>query len=227
VNRLTLLPALLTLLVSTTVQAQESPAELNARGDAIYLAKDGRSRLAEAARLYVAACEGGDAQGCINAGYVTRRGDGVTVELAKAGLYYRKACDLGEPWGCLYLREVCADADLASADACKGIDVPPYAAPEPRTFNNNNTSGLSRTQIKVALVPIEREARQRCAAAGEGSAVIRVRMAIAPNGRVVQAVPSAANVSDATVACVVKLLRKARFPTFSGSTMMVAYPFRL
>lgn len=211
--------AAVALTTASVASAQESPADLNARADALYLSKEGRSRLAEIARLYVAACEGGDGQGCINAGYVTRRGEGVERDEGSAAGYFRRACDLGMPWGCQYLRETCTDA--AGAQACQGIDKPPYAAPQRPEFTGS--SSLTASQVKQVLAPIQAKARSSCGQ--NGGVIVRIRMTIAPNGRVVATTPTG-DADPATVKCVVNLLRSARFPASTGP-LTVAFPFRL
>jgi TPR repeat protein len=46
------------------------------------------------------ACDGGDARGCFNLGFVYANGEGVTKDLARAAELYQKACEGGDANGC-------------------------------------------------------------------------------------------------------------------------------
>jgi len=51
-------------------------------------------------RMLKNACDGGDAKGCFNLGFLYEDGQGVRQNFSTANQYYGKACDLGLQLGC-------------------------------------------------------------------------------------------------------------------------------
>ena len=54
----------------------------------------------KATELYQKACDGGEAAGCSNLGFLYENGQGVKQNFSTAKQYYGKACDLGLQLGC-------------------------------------------------------------------------------------------------------------------------------
>ena len=56
----------------------------------------------QANKLFKQACDGGDAMGCNNLGFLYENGYGVKQSKATAKKYYKKSCDLGFQPACAY-----------------------------------------------------------------------------------------------------------------------------
>ena len=54
----------------------------------------------QAAKFFKKACDGGNAKGCYNLGFLYKNGQGVRQSYANAKEYYGKACDMGLEQGC-------------------------------------------------------------------------------------------------------------------------------
>ncbi len=77
---------------------------------------------AEAARLYRQGCDGGDAQGCTDLGYLHEEGIGMDPDPAEAARLYRQGCDGGDAGGCTnlgYLNEQGIGMDPDPAEAAR------------------------------------------------------------------------------------------------------------
>jgi TPR repeat protein len=58
---------------------------------------------AQAAALYRQGCDGGNAPGCTNLGFLYETGTGVVADAAQAAALYRQGCDGGNAVGCFNL----------------------------------------------------------------------------------------------------------------------------
>ncbi|MGB0507348.1 MAG: tetratricopeptide repeat protein [Pikeienuella sp.] len=56
--------------------------------------------------LWTKSCDGGNALGCANLGYMYDQALGVDRDLAKARALYTQACDMNESWACNRLAEM-------------------------------------------------------------------------------------------------------------------------
>lgn len=57
----------------------------------------------KALEYFTKACDGGDIDGCLNAGKYFEDGEEITKDLHLAVTFYTKACDAGEAYGCMIL----------------------------------------------------------------------------------------------------------------------------
>jgi hypothetical protein len=63
----------------------------------------------EGVRLFTALCEGGEAAGCFNLGWMYRQGEGVAQDDQQAVALYRQACEGGYARGCTSLENMDAE----------------------------------------------------------------------------------------------------------------------
>lgn len=85
---------------------------------------------------------------------------------------------------------------------------------------------LSRGDVAKAMKKIS-PAAKGCFKAEEFSGMVKVKYSVGSDGSVTKAAASGAHASSKTGQCVVKAVKKAKFPPFSGATMSFTFPFLL
>ncbi len=86
--------------------------------------------------------------------------------------------------------------------------------------------GLGRGDVAKAMKRITPAAKS-CYSVEEFSGMVKVKYSVAPDGSVSKASATGAHKGSKTGACVVRAVRKAKFPAFSGATMSFSFPFLL
>ncbi len=85
---------------------------------------------------------------------------------------------------------------------------------------------LERGDISKAMKAISSAAKS-CYSVEEFSGSVMVKYSVAPSGTMTKAVGMGAHKSSKTGKCVVKAVKKAKFPAFSGVTQSFTFPFLL
>jgi len=90
----------LMLYISIPAMAGSNAKSLFKQGMNAYNSKDYQT----ARKYYKKACDGGDAKGCNNLGFLYDKGHGVQQNYSIAAKYYKKACDGGDALGLRWWR---------------------------------------------------------------------------------------------------------------------------
>ncbi len=85
---------------------------------------------------------------------------------------------------------------------------------------------LGRGDVAKAMKKITPAAKS-CYSAEEFSGMVKVKYSVAPDGSISKASATGAHKDSKTGKCVVRAVRKAKFPAFSGATMSFSFPFLL
>jgi hypothetical protein len=75
-----------------------------------------------AVKLFSKACDGGNARGCYNLGFMYENGEGVQQDYSKAAELYTKACDDGSVKGCYNLGAMYANGKGVQQDYSKAAE---------------------------------------------------------------------------------------------------------
>ncbi len=116
-----------------------------------------------------------------------------------------------------------ASLDDVLSTVTGGIDQPIAKSAE---SDKPSKKTLSRGDVAKAMKKIT-PAAKGCYKAEEFSGMVKIKYSVGPDGKVTKASAGGAHASSKTGACVVKAVKKAKFPPFSGATMSFTFPFLL
>ncbi|MEM9910243.1 MAG: hypothetical protein AAF922_05610 [Pseudomonadota bacterium] len=119
---------------------------------------------ATAARLWRASCNGGDAVGCTNLGYLHNLGIGMEADPVEAARLYRQGCDGGDAAGCTNLGYLHLEGIGVDPEPFEAARLFRQACDEGDALGCNNLGFLHVEGIEVDRDPVEaaRLFRQAC-----------------------------------------------------------------
>ncbi len=115
-----------------------------------------------------------------------------------------------------------ASLDDVLSSVTGGVDKPIVVEKDDKPSKKN----LGRSDVSKAMKAITKAAKS-CYSAEEFSGTVMVKYSVAPSGKMTKTTALGAHKSSKTGKCIVRAVKRAKFPAFSGATQSFTFPFLL